>query len=94
MVGFLSLCLKSKIVSDHAHFKTITKMSSEETVPDLPPARPAKKLSPEAKRALAEAAERRAKAEAETLPPELGGANGEEPTRFGDWERRGIAVDF
>ena len=28
------------------------------------------------------------------LPPELGGRDGPEPVRFGDWERRGIAVDF
>ena len=27
-------------------------------------------------------------------PPELGGRDGPEPVRFGDWERRGIAVDF
>jgi hypothetical protein len=28
------------------------------------------------------------------LPPELGGPKGPEPTRFGDWERKGIAWDF
>ena len=27
-------------------------------------------------------------------PPELGGPKGLEPIRFGDWERKGIAVDF
>ncbi|WP_421905201.1 DUF1674 domain-containing protein [Mameliella sp.] len=55
--------------------------------PDLPPA---------AQRALAEAAERRAKAEAETqgLPPELGGRDGPEPVRYGDWEKKGLAIDF
>jgi hypothetical protein len=52
-----------------------------------------KKLTPEAERALAEAAERRAKAETE-LPPEEGGPSGPEPTRYGDWERKGLAVDF
>ncbi|MDT7935184.1 MAG: DUF1674 domain-containing protein [Sphingomonadaceae bacterium] len=26
--------------------------------------------------------------------PEEGGPKGPEPTRFGDWERKGIAVDF
>lgn len=47
-----------------------------------------------AKRALAEAEERR-KAKAETeLPPELGGRDGPEPVRYGDWEKKGIAVDF
>ena len=28
------------------------------------------------------------------LPPELGGRNGPEPVRYGDWEKKGIAVDF
>ena len=47
-----------------------------------------------AKRALAEAEARRAKAEEVALPPELGGRDGPEPVRYGDWERKGIAVDF
>jgi hypothetical protein len=53
-------------------------------------------LPPEARRALAEAAERRRRAEAEAkpLPRELDGRDGPEPVRYGDWERRGIAVDF
>ena len=51
-----------------------------------------KPLTPEAQRALAEAAERRK--QAEKLPPEKGGPDGPEPTRYGDWERKGIAVDF
>lgn len=53
-------------------------------------------LPPAAQRALAEAAERRRKAEAEaqTMPKELGGRDGPEPVRYGDWEKKGIAVDF
>lgn len=49
-----------------------------------------------ARRALAEAAERRAKADAEAkaLPKELGGRNGPEPVRYGDWEKKGLAIDF
>jgi hypothetical protein len=47
-----------------------------------------------AKRALAEAAERREKTAALDLPSELGGRKGPEPVRFGDWEKKGIAVDF
>jgi hypothetical protein len=43
---------------------------------------------------LAEAAERRAKAEPRNLPPEHGGPKGPEPTRYGDWEKDGIASDF
>jgi len=55
-----------------------------------------KDLPPAAIRALAEAEERRKKAEAEAkaMPKELGGRDGPEPVRFGDWEKKGIAVDF
>ncbi|NEI70884.1 DUF1674 domain-containing protein [Rhizobium lusitanum] len=53
-----------------------------------------KPLSPAAKRALAEAEERRqAQAQAE-LPPEIGGRGGADPARFGDWEINGRAIDF
>ena len=47
-----------------------------------------------AKRALAEADERRKKAKSEKMPTELGGRDGPEPVRYGDWEKKGIAVDF
>lgn len=47
-----------------------------------------------AKRALAEAEERRKDAQAVTRPKELGGRDGPEPVRYGDWEKNGIAVDF
>lgn len=61
-----------------------------------PPAdTPPKVLTPAAQRALAEAEARRAAAAAEAARlPEDGGPKGPEPTRFGDWERKGIAVDF
>ena len=56
---------------------------------------PEPKLSPEARRALAEAEERRQKKAASAVAvPEHGGPRGAEPTRFGDWERKGIAYDF
>ncbi|MEW9919879.1 DUF1674 domain-containing protein [Marimonas sp. MJW-29] len=51
-------------------------------------------IPPAAQRALAEAEERRRKAAALNLPPELGGRDGPEPVRYGDWEKKGIAVDF
>jgi len=51
-------------------------------------------LPPAAQRALAEAEERRKKAAELNLPPELGGRDGPEPVRYGDWEKKGIAVDF
>ncbi|PQA87904.1 DUF1674 domain-containing protein [Hyphococcus luteus] len=61
-----------------------------------------KDLPPAAQRALAEAeARRQAASEAantgkrpKELAKELGGPKGEEPTRYGDWERGGRAVDF
>lgn len=55
-----------------------------------------KPLSEAAKRALAEAEARRAAAPTTATPAakECGGPKGLEPTRFGDWERNGIASDF
>ncbi|MCB1374441.1 MAG: DUF1674 domain-containing protein [Rhodobacteraceae bacterium] len=52
------------------------------------------RIAAAAARALAEAEERRAAAMPLDLPGELGGREGPEPVRYGDWERRGIAVDF
>jgi len=52
-----------------------------------------KRLAEAAARALTEAEARR-KAAAAALPPELGGRDGPEPTRFGDWEKDGILSDF
>lgn len=53
-----------------------------------------RQLSPEAQRALAEAEERRRAAPDVKLPKEVNGRDGPEPTRFGDWEKKGIASDF
>lgn len=47
-----------------------------------------------ARRALAEAEARRKAASETALPTELGGRKGPEPVRYGDWEKKGIAVDF
>ncbi|MGB0959520.1 MAG: DUF1674 domain-containing protein [Halocynthiibacter sp.] len=47
-----------------------------------------------AKRALAEAKARREAKENANLPTELGGRDGPEATRYGDWEKKGIAIDF
>ena len=64
-----------------------TLSETTESAPALPPA---------AQRALAEAEARRAQAEAtaQAMLKELGGREGPEPVRYGDWERKGIAVDF
>ncbi|KAF0676572.1 DUF1674 domain-containing protein [Profundibacterium mesophilum] len=55
-------------------------------------------LPPAARRALAEAEERRAsrlaQAAAHPAPVELGGRDGPEPVRYGDWEKSGLAIDF
>ncbi len=53
-----------------------------------------KSLPDAAKRALAEAEARRKAAVTKPLPPEEGGPKGPEPTRFGDWEKKGITSDF
>jgi hypothetical protein len=65
----------------------------DETPPNAAPGKP---LTPAARRALEEAeARRQAEAAAQAAADdELGGPKGPEPTRFGDWERKGIAVDF
>lgn len=60
-------------------------MTEEKDNNDLPAA---------AQRALAEADARRKLAKDDEMPTELGGRDGPEPVRFGDWERKGIAVDF
>jgi len=63
--------------------------------PVVPGAAPGKVLSPEAIRALEEAEARRQAAPPADLPPEINGRRtGEEPTRYGDWEKKGLAVDF
>jgi hypothetical protein len=60
------------------------------TVPERKP------LTPAAKRALAEAEARRQAAAASAHPAakEFQGPKGPEPTRYGDWENKGIASDF
>ena len=74
--------------------------TSQDKAPDaaVPGAAPGKTLSPEAVRALQEAEARRQAAAANSagqdLPTEIGGRDGAEPTRYGDWEKKGIAVDF
>jgi len=63
----------------------------------MPGQGPARPLTPAAQRALGEAEERRRKAAAEVggaQPREIHGPKGPEPTRYGDWENRGIASDF
>jgi len=64
-----------------------------EPAPDDEAAAPV--LTPEARRALEEAGARhRLKVATEAAPPEVGGRNGLDPTRYGDWEKDGITSDF
>lgn len=59
------------------------------------PSSPARKeLSPEAKRALQEAEQRRQSAIDQASPKEIGGRKGPDPARYGDWEKDGIVSDF
>jgi len=73
------------------------------TDPPKPPAKDAaerqsgkRPLTPAAERALAEAEARRAgrKSKAAEPPKEGGGRGGLEPTRYGDWEIKGLISDF
>lgn len=57
-------------------------------------ARKETRLAEAAARALAEAEARRRAARPATAPAELGGRDGPEPTRYGDWEKDGILSDF
>ena len=59
------------------------------------PAAAGRKLSPAAERALAEAAERRARQERDSAGrPKEKPARELDPTRYGDWEHKGLASDF
>lgn len=71
---------------------------AETEVLPSPPALPRKPLSPQAARALAEAAERRAELQAREAElakqTEINGRGGKDPVRYEDWEVKGLAVDF
>lgn len=76
-------------------------MADEPSIlPHTDPVDAQKRLTPAARRALAEAEARHAASKAaaaaspEKNPTEIQGPKGPEPTRFGDWERNGIATDF
>lgn len=68
-------------------------MPEQETTPSTDP-EIAARIAEAGQRAKAEAEARREKELKAELPPENGGPKGLEPTRYGDWERKGIAVDF
>lgn len=78
-------------VTDHPTPETDVAPALNSDVPHATPERP---LSEAARRALLEAAERRAAATEAEPAAEHGGPRGPEPTRYGDWEKKGLAVDF
>lgn len=52
-------------------------------------------ISSIAKRALEEAEQRRSSSKNNVLTSkEIGGREGPDPTRFGDWEKNGLSIDF
>ncbi|ARN81406.1 DUF1674 domain-containing protein [Methylocystis bryophila] len=71
-----------------------TKLTGSQEISAEPELERGEKLSPAARRALAEAAARRAAAAQSAPSDEIGGRAGLEPTRYGDWERNGLASDF
>ncbi len=98
---------KPKKLVNVAAMNTEIRQSGDECVPtdpqsesatsetNIPGAAPGKVLSPEAIRALREAEARRRSAPAADLQPEINGRReGGEPTRYSDWEKKGLAVDF
>ena len=76
--------------------ETKSGINTEAAPPAAEPSRQPEDLPPAALRALAEAAERRAAQNVGSKPQarEIGGRGGEDPARYGDWEVKGIAVDF
>jgi hypothetical protein len=68
---------------------------ADQATPNPTPEQIAARIAEAGKRAKAEALIRRDKEQdKQQLPPELGGPKGPEPTRYGDWERKGIVSDF
>jgi hypothetical protein len=70
-------------------------MTGKDSLASENDASPRRPLTQEAQRALDEAEARRKQRASEPAPPmEVGGRDGPEPTRFGDWEKAGITSDF
>ena len=62
--------------------------------PKLSKAEIARRVREAGERAKAEAEARRQAEAAQSHPPERGGQKGPEPTRYGDWEKKGMISDF
>jgi hypothetical protein len=70
------------------------KSAAAETKDTRPAPEIADRIRQAGERARTEAEARRAAAKPEPLPKEVNGPASPEPTRFGDWEKKGIASDF
>ena len=81
------------MVTDSAFFNIFAEIRMQNDN-DNDQVEPRKPLTAAAQRALAEAEERRKAEKIVNLPEELGGRGGAEPSRFGDWEINGRAIDF
>ncbi len=73
-----------------------TDVSTASQEPEAPPERRFEDLPPAAQRALQEAEQRRAEIDArqKAMAEEINGRGGLEPTRYEDWEIKGLTVDF
>lgn len=71
-----------------------TESPAAETASDAEEKQGGPTLPAAARRALAEAEERRRLADKADAPREIGGRGGLDPARYGDWEVKGRAVDF
>ncbi|MGV8937654.1 MAG: DUF1674 domain-containing protein [Allorhizobium sp.] len=72
--------------ADNDNLMAVAEATSKDREPKI--------LSDAAKRALAEAEERRRAEHTAAPPTEIGGRGGADPARFGDWEIKGRAIDF
>ena len=90
------------VASGAAYLLIMTDETLPESLPeapvfntDVPHATPERPISNGARQALVEAAARRsAEADLAAGVTEHGGPAGPEPTRYGDWELKGLAIDF
>jgi hypothetical protein len=93
----MALSLESAEVTRISKGMADTTPTPPEVDPDTPKESEADrraKLPEVARRALEEADARKAAQAAADMPTELGGRDGPEPVRYGDWEKKGIAIDF
>ncbi|MEO1703038.1 MAG: DUF1674 domain-containing protein [Pseudomonadota bacterium] len=74
----------------------MSEQNNDNESPDNNSPRKFEDLPPAAQRALKEAQARREKIDAAGTdqPAEIDGRGGKDPARYGDWEVKGLAVDF